>query len=325
MRVLITGGAGFIGSNLARYLLATGDLDSHDLGPDGVEVVVLDDLSTGRLSNLDGVDVEFIEGSILDYPTLLEAAKGADSIVHLGAIPSVPRSVAAPRPSHEANATGTLNVLEAAREAGVDHVVVASSSSVYGSNPTLPKSEFDWTRPMSPYAVSKLATEGYALAYQSSYGLKTLPFRFFNVYGPLQPADHAYAAVIPKFLDAALEGRPAQVHGDGLQSRDFTHVDTVCAVIAEAVKNKTSSEHPVNLAYGTNTTLLELLEKMEDQLGFPIEREHVDPRVGDVRASQADNTRVKELFPSVVPAPLEDGLASTIEWFRLHKGLESSE
>lgn len=313
MRVLITGGAGFIGSNLSRYLLEN---------VEGVQVRVIDDLSTGRLSNLDGLDVEFIEGSILDYPTLLAAAEDVDSIVHLGAIPSVPRSVAAPRPSHEANATGTLNVLEAAREAGVDHVVVASSSSVYGSNPALPKNELVWTRPMSPYAVSKLATEGYALAYQSSYGLKTLPFRFFNVYGPLQPADHAYAAVIPKFLDAALEGQPAQIQGDGLQSRDFTHVDTVCAVITEAVKNKTSSEYPVNLAYGTNTTLLELLEEMESQLGFPIDREHVEPRTGDVRASQADGVRIKELFPNVKPAPLADGLATTIEWFRSIKGSE---
>lgn len=313
MRVLITGGAGFIGSNLSRYLLEN---------VEGVQVRVIDDLSTGRLSNLDGLGVEFIEGSILDYPTLLAAAEGVDSIVHLGAIPSVPRSVAAPRPSHEANATGTLNVLEAAREAGVDHVVVASSSSVYGSNPALPKNELVWTRPMSPYAVSKLATEGYALAYQSSYGLKTLPFRFFNVYGPLQPADHAYAAVIPKFLDAVLEGQPAQIQGDGLQSRDFTHVDTVCAVITEAVKNKTSSEYPVNLAYGTNTTLLELLEEMESQLGFPIDREHVEPRTGDVRASQADGIRINELFPNVKPAPLADGLATTIEWFRSIKGSE---
>lgn len=313
MRVLITGGAGFIGSNLSRYLLEN---------VEGVQVRVIDDLSTGRLSNLDGLDVEFIEGSILDYPTLLAAAEDVDSIVHLGAIPSVPRSVAAPRPSHEANATGTLNVLEAAREAGVDHVVVASSSSVYGSNPALPKNELVWTRPMSPYAVSKLATEGYALAYQSSYGLKTLPFRFFNVYGPLQPADHAYAAVIPKFLDAALEGQPAQIQGDGLQSRDFTHVDTVCAVITEAVRNKTSSEYPVNLAYGTNTTLLELLEEMESQLGFPIDREHVEPRTGDVRASQADGILIKELFPNVKPAPLADGLATTIEWFRSIKGSE---
>lgn len=307
MRVLITGGAGFIGSNLARYLLGQ---------PDVSAVRVIDDLSAGRLANLNGLNVEFIEGTILDTETLEAAVAGVDSIVHLGAIPSVPRSIANPRASHEANTTGTLNILEAARDQGVDHVVVASSSSVYGSNPKLPKSEFDWTRPMSPYAVSKQATEGYALAYQFSYGLKTLAFRFFNVYGPLQPADHAYAAVIPKFLDAAFDDRPAQVHGDGKQSRDFTYVDTVCSVIHQAIRDQIYSPDPVNLAYGTNTTLLALLDEIEAQLGHPVAREHTDPRTGDVRASQADNSRVKELFPGVQPVELQDGLAATIDWFR---------
>ena len=303
--VLITGGAGFIGSNLGRYTLEQGD----------VSVRVFDDLSTGSLKNLDGLDVEFVEATLLDYDALVEAAQGVDSIVHLAAIPSVPRSIANPRASHDANTTGTLNVLEAAREAGVGHVVVASSSSVYGSNPKLPKSEYDWTRPMSPYAVNKQATEGYALAYQFSYGIKTLAFRFFNVYGPLQAADHAYAAVIPKFLDAAMDGRPAAVHGDGEQSRDFTYIDTVCAVIHDAVTKQVFSPDPVNLAYGTNTTLLGLLDEMESQLGYPIAREHTDPRTGDVRASQADNSRVRALFPEVVPVPLEEGLSHTIAWF----------
>ncbi|WIY82992.1 NAD-dependent epimerase/dehydratase family protein [Propionimicrobium sp. PCR01-08-3] len=306
MKVLITGGAGFIGSNLVRYLGEQGDCS----------VRVLDDLSTGRRENLQGVAADFVEGSILDYEAVKEAARGMDSIVHLGAIPSVPRSIANPRASHEANTTGTLNVLEAAREVGVDHVVVASSSSVYGSNPKLPKSEYDWTRPMSPYAVSKQATEGYALAYQFSYGLKTLAFRFFNVYGPLQPANHPYAAVIPKFLDAALNDRPAQVHGDGEQSRDFTYVDTVCSVIHEAVRLQIHSQDPVNLAYGTNTTLTALLTEIEDQLGHSVARQHTEPRTGDVRASQADNSRVKELFPAVKPVGLHDGLAATIAWFK---------
>ena len=306
MHVLITGGAGFIGSNLARFLLAKDDVTS---------VRVIDDLSTGNRANLDGLDVEFVEASILDYPALLEAAQGIDSIVHLAAIPSVPRSVANPRASHEANTTGTLNVLEAAREAGVDHVAVASSSSVYGSNPKLPKSEYDWTRPMSPYAVSKQATEGYALAYQFSYGLKTMAFRFFNVYGPGQAAGHAYAAVLPKFLDAALNGRALEIQGDGTQSRDFTYIDTVCAVIHDAIARKVFSPDPVNLAYGTNTTLLELIDLLEVQLGRSLDKEFTAPRVGDVKASQALNDRVRELFPSVEPVSLEEGAAKTIAWF----------
>lgn len=310
MEVLITGGAGFIGSNLARYLLGNGE----------VKVRVLDDLSTGSLKNLDGLDVDVTEGTILDYDTVRAVSREVDSIIHLGAIPSVPRSIANPRASHEANTTGTLNVLEAAREVGVDHVVVASSSSVYGSNPKLPKSEYDWTRPMSPYAVSKQATEGYALAYQFSYGLKTLAFRFFNVYGPSQAANHAYAAVIPKFLDAALHGRPLQIHGDGTQSRDFTYVDTVCAVIHAAIAGQTHSVDPVNLAYGTNTTLLQLMEMLEEHLGHPVDREFAAARVGDVKASQADNSRVRELFPSVDPVPLDDGLAATIGWFKSEMG-----
>ena len=306
MKILITGGAGFIGSNLARFLLDT---------PEEAEVRGIDDLSTGFRDNLRGLDVDLVEASILDYGALTEAATGMDAIVHLGAIPSVPRSIANPRASHEANTTGTLNVLEVARDMGIEHVVVASSSSVYGSNPKLPKSEFDWTRPMSPYAVSKQATEGYALAYQYSYGLKALAFRFFNVYGPGQAAGHAYAAVIPKFLDAALSGRPLEIQGDGTQSRDFTFVDTVCAVIHDSLVRQVSSPDPVNLAYGTNTTLLELIALMEEQLGHPVAREFVAPRVGDVRASQADSSRVRGLFPDVQPVGLEQGLTATIDWF----------
>lgn len=307
MKVLITGGAGFIGSNLARYFK---DQDERN----GVRII--DDLSTGRRANLDGIDVEFTEGSILDNDLLKAMSSDVDSVVHLAAIGSVPRSVGAPRPTHDANITGTLNVLEAAREQGIDHVVVASSSSVYGSNPKLPKSEFDWTRPMSPYGVSKLATEGYAIAYNFSYGMKTLAFRFFNVFGPGQPADHDYAAVIPKFLDAALDGRALTIHGDGLQSRDFTYVETVCSAIYDAVVRKVSSRDPVNLAFGTNTSLLQLIERMEVVLGAKVAVEHVDSRVGDVRASQSDGVMLKKLFPRVQAVPLDEGLAHTVAWFQ---------
>ena len=216
MRVAVTGGAGFIGANLCRRLLATDGVDS---------VAVLDDLSNGLRSNLDGLDVSFVEGTILDDAALDTAFAGADAVVHLAALGSVPRSVANPVASHAANATGTLMVLEAARRHGDLHTIVSSSSSVYGSNPTLPKHEGLATRPISPYGASKLAAEGYTLAWGATYGLPVLAFRFFNVFGPLQAAGHVYAAVIPAFVDAALAGQPVTVHGDGTQSRDFTYVD----------------------------------------------------------------------------------------------------
>ena len=225
VRVCVTGAAGFIGSHLVDRLVA-----EHD-------VVGIDDLSTGNIANLEhrGQSIRLIEGSILDAEALRTATDGVDAIVHLAAIPSVPRSIADPVASHEANATGTLRVLEAARAQGDVHVIVASSSSVYGANPTLPKHEGLVAQPMSPYAVSKLAAEQYTLAWQHSYGLRTLPFRFFNVYGPRQAPGHAYAAVIPAFVHAALTGEPLTVHGDGTQSRDFTYVGTVVDVIVDAI------------------------------------------------------------------------------------------
>ncbi|MCB1257256.1 MAG: NAD-dependent epimerase/dehydratase family protein [Microthrixaceae bacterium] len=307
MKVVVTGGAGFIGANLCRHLSASEQVDS---------VVAFDDLSSGFRSNLDGVDATLVEATILDPDALDAAFDGASAIVHLGARPSVPRSVKDPVASHNANATGTMNVLEAARRAGDRHVIVASSSSVYGANPALPKHEGLATRPMSPYAASKLATESYALAWQASYDMPTLAFRFFNVFGPLQAAGHAYAAVIPAFVDAALAGRPLQVHGDGTQSRDFTYVNTVCSVITDAVLRQVSSPEPVNLAFGSRTNLLEVISLLEDLLGESVAVEHTDPRVGDVPHSQAANERLMELFPSVEPVDLRTGVAATIEWFR---------
>jgi UDP-glucose 4-epimerase len=307
MKILITGGAGFIGSNLARYI------NQH--APD-VKIAILDDMSNGREENLTDLRCDFTLGSILDMPLLTSLMDGVDSVVHLAALGSVPRSVAAPRPTHEANVTGTLNVLEAARARGVDQVIVASSSSVYGSNPSLPKTETDWTRPMSPYGVSKLATEGYTIAYNHTYGMKTLAFRFFNVFGPGQPADHAYAAVIPKFLDAALNRRPLQIHGDGLQSRDFTYVRTVTQTLWSAVQRGLSSRDPINLAYGTNTSLMRLVELIGEEIGSTPETEHTDTRVGDVRASQGDGVSIRALFPELSPVSLEDGLRETVNWFK---------
>ena len=307
MKVVVTGGAGFIGANLSRTLLANESIS---------QVVVLDNLSTGNRSNLDGIDVEFVEGDILEPADLDRCLDGAAAVVHLAARPSVPRSVKDPVASHLANATGTVNVLEAARRANDAQVIVASSSSVYGSNPALPKHEDLATRPMSPYAASKLAAESYTLAYQATYGLPTLAFRFFNVFGPLQAAGHAYAAVIPAFVDAALHGRPIPIQGDGTQSRDFTFVDTVASVITDAVVRRVASSEPVNLAFGSRTNLLEVIDLMEAELGHPLEREFLDPRVGDVPHSQAANDRLRALFPDIAPVELTDGLRRTIEWFR---------
>ncbi len=279
-------------------------------------MVVLDDVSTGFWSNLDGLDVDRVEGTILDSDILDRCAAGASSIVHLAARPSVPRSIAEPMASHAANATGTINVLEAARRAGNAHVVVASSSSVYGANPKLPKSEDLATRPLSPYAASKLATEAYALAWQKSYGVPTLVFRFFNIFGPLQAAGHAYAAVVPAFVSAALAGNPLTVHGDGTQSRDFTYVDTVCQILTDAVLRSVAAAEPTNLAFGSRTTLLEVIDLLQEILGHQVEVEFTEPRAGDVPHSQAANDRLVELFPQVEPVDLRTGLSATVDWFR---------
>jgi len=304
-RVVVTGGAGFIGANLCRELLRRG------VGT----VVVVDDLSTGLRANLAQLSVVLVEGSILDSELLEQACAGASTIVHLAARPSVPRSLEDPVASHEANATGTLRVLEAARHCGAA-VVVASSSSVYGRNPALPKREDMLPMPVSPYAVSKLTTESYALAYSQCFRVPTLAFRFFNVFGPLQAAGHAYAAVIPSFIDAAVAGRPLVVHGDGRQTRDFTFVDTVTGVLASAVLRGVTSDRPVNLAFGTRASLLEVIAHIEDLLDHPIEVRHVESRPGDVRDSQADNAQLRALFPEARPMGLREALAATLDWFR---------
>ena len=305
MHILVTGGAGFIGANLCQAFAEAGH-----------QATAFDDLSSGVASNLDGVDAELVVGTILDAEAIRDAASDADAIVHLAARPSVPRSVADPVPSHLVNATGTVNVLEAARTDGLRQVITAGSSSVYGANPTLPKHVGLATRPVSPYAASKLAAEAYTLAYGHSYGLPTLSFRFFNVFGPLQAAGHAYAAVIPAFVDAALNGRPIPVHGDGTQSRDFTFVDTLTAVVVDAVQRQVTSAEPVNLAYGTRTDLLSVIELMRSMMDESLDIDFQPTRAGDVPHSQADDSQIRELFPSVTPTPLDVGLAATIDWMR---------
>jgi UDP-glucose 4-epimerase len=311
MKVVVTGGAGFIGSNTCRALLQDPRVD---------EIIAIDDLSTGDRVNLEGIGVELVQGSVLDPATLDRAFVGTDVVVHLAARPSVPRSVADPLASHQANATGTVQVLEAARRAGKPRVLVASSSSVYGANSTLPKHEGLTPMPCSPYAASKLATEAYSLAYARTFDLEVLAFRFFNVFGPRQPAGHAYAAVIPAFVDAALAGRALVVYGDGKQTRDFTFVDTVTAVLCDAVTRHVTSDTPVNLAFGTRTDLLTVISMLESIMGRRLQVQHCASRAGDVRDSQADQTRLADLFPDLLPVDLEIGLRRTVEWFRSRHG-----
>jgi UDP-glucose 4-epimerase len=258
--------------------------------------------------------VELCRGSVVDPAVVGAALEGSDAVVHLAALGSVPRSVEDPVGTHLANATGTLTVLEAARREG-QHVIVAGSSSVYGANPQLPKHEELAVAPISPYAVTKLATEWYALAYQACYGLPVLAFRFFNVFGPLQAADHAYAAVVPSFVDAALAGRPVTVHGDGEQTRDFTYVGSVVGVIADALSRRVVAPGPVNLAYGTRRSLVAVLDELGDVLGHRVKREHGPPRAGDVRHSQAASGRLDALFPDAEAVDFRRGLEETVRWF----------
>ena len=306
MKVLVTGGAGFIGANLVRALSD---------GPDN-DIVVLDDLSFGFRSNLDGLNVTFIEGSILDEDLLATAMEGVSSVVHLAARSSVPRSIAHPMAAHEDNTTGTVRVLEAARAQGDVQVIVASSSSVYGANDTLPKHEGLAARPVSPYAASKLATEAYTLAWGHSYDMPVLALRFFNVFGPLQPPLHTYAAVIPAFLSAAMQGQPLTVHGDGTQCRDFTYVDTVVSVIVDAIQRRVSHLEPLNLAFGQKITLLEVISELEVVLDRNLSVDFQPSRVGDVARSQADSSALKRLFPDITPSDFADGLRATADWFQ---------
>ncbi|MEV4825332.1 NAD-dependent epimerase/dehydratase family protein [Micromonospora sp. NPDC049274] len=306
---MVTGGAGFIGANLVRALAET---------PQVTEIVVVDDLSTGLLDNLHDQPVRLHRGTVLDPDLLDEAFVGASSVVHLAALGSVPRSIDRPLPSHHANATGTLMVLEAARRHDVGQLILSSSSSVYGTNPVLPRQEGLRPIPVSPYAVSKLAAEAYAVAYAACYDLPVLPFRFFNVFGPRQAAHHAYAAVLPRFVTAALAGEPLRVHGDGRQTRDFTFVGSVTSVIVDAIVRRVSTTDVVNLAFGVRVSLLDLVAELEDILGRPLSVVHEPPRTGDVRDSQADCARLRTLFPAVRPVPLRTGLERTVAWMSDH-------
>ncbi|GAA1308862.1 epimerase [Planotetraspora silvatica] len=306
MKVLVTGGAGFIGANLCRALAVRPEIE---------RVTVLDDLSSGDPRNLDGVDVDLVPGSILDQGLLSGLVSSAGTVIHLAARTSVPRSIKDPIAAHTVNATGTLHVLEACRSAG-PHVILASSSSVYGDVLEPYKHEDLPTRPLSPYGASKLATEAYAVAYGRSFGLPVLPFRFFNVYGPLQSAGHPYAAVVPVFLSAALRGRPLPIHGDGTQARDFTFVRSVTDVLVDATLRRVTNPTPVNLAFGTRVSLLDLRDRLATVLGRDVGTEFLPARTGDIRESQASSRLLHDLFPQVRPVSLDDGLRMTAAWLQ---------
>jgi len=304
MKVLITGGAGFIGSNLA-----------HELVSRGHSVTVLDDLSTGDKDNLVDIPLQLIEGGLADATSLELGLKGADAVVHLAARGSVPRSLADPMATHQANVNATLALLEALRKEP-KHMIFSSSSSVYGDNKTLPKNEDLWVSPVSPYGASKLASEAYVLAYQKSFQIPALAFRFFNVYGPRQKANHDYAAVVPKFIWNVLNDQPIVVNGDGTQTRDFTYVDTVVDILAQAVEKGTTSARPINLALGRQESLLTLISLIEEVTNTKVRVEFGPIRPGDVMHSQNDPTQLKKLFPKILEINLRDGVEKTTNWLQ---------
>ena len=305
--VLVTGGAGFIGSHLVDALLEG-----------GARVRVLDNFSTGRRENLGGAGgaIELIEGDLRDPEACRRACQGVSVVFHQAALGSVPRSVADPATSIAVNVSGTANVFGAAREAGVRRVVYASSSSVYGDSPTLPKREGEEGQPLSPYALSKAMNEQLARVFQRCYGMELVGLRYFNVYGPRQDPDGPYAAVIPRFFKACLEGEPAVIYGDGGQSRDFTFVaDAVSANLQAAAAPAESCGRAYNVAGGAATTVRDLAALVAESLGGGPEPRFEPPRPGDVKHSLADLSLVRAALGYVPSTPLPDGLAISREHF----------
>jgi UDP-N-acetylglucosamine/UDP-N-acetyl-alpha-D-glucosaminouronate 4-epimerase len=314
-RYLVTGGAGFIGSHIVEALARRGE-----------RVVVLDDFSTGRRQNLDAVvrglpagapEPEVIQGDIRDAETVRRAMRGVSHVLHQAALPSVQRSVEDPMSSHQVNAGGTLNLLVAARDAGVRRFVYASSSSAYGDNPQLPKVESMTPAPLSPYAVSKLAGEYYCRIFHSLYGLETVSLRYFNVFGPRQDPTSQYAAVVPNFVTAAISGRPPTIHGDGLQSRDFTYIDNaVDANLKACEASSRAAGRAYNVACGSAATLLDLLKILERVTGSAIRPVHDATRPGDVRHSLASIDEARRDLGYEPNIGLEEGLRRTVAWTR---------
>ncbi len=305
---LVTGGAGFIGSNIVETLLR-----------EGKSVRVLDNFSTGKRENIEALldRIELVEGDLRRAEDVRRAVEGVRYVLHEGAIPSVPRSVEDPLATNEANVTGTLNLLVAARDAEVRRLVFASSSSVYGDAPELPKHEAMPPDPLSPYAASKLAGECYCRLFHQLYGFETVVLRYFNVFGPRQDPASAYAAVVPKFIECLVQSRPPDIHGDGLQSRDFTFVaDTVRANLLACDAPAAAVGQVFNIACHQQVTILDLFGMIRKHMGATgIEPNHTPSRPGDVRHSFADISRARELLGYEPKWSLSDGLAKTVEYF----------
>jgi UDP-glucose 4-epimerase len=303
MRVVVTGGAGFVGSHVCAALISRAEI---------AEVVVIDDLSTGRAANVSGCGSTLVVGSVLDSALLDRVIPGADAVVHLAAAASVPGSLSDPVRCNQVNVGGTVRVLEAARRAGCRHVVLASSSAVYGDGTAAVKDEQTPAEPVTPYAVSKLAAEWYAAAYARCFDMHVLVLRLFNAYGPGQSAGREGAGVIARFLHAAQTGEPLPLCGDGNQVRDFVFVGTVAEVVADAVCRHVTSPTPVNVASGVPRSLLEVVSELESQLGRTLTVERQSERPGDLRESRADTGRMRELFPTVRPVEFDEGLRCTL-------------
>jgi UDP-glucose 4-epimerase len=309
---LVTGGAGFIGSHLVERLLRE--------YPDGV-VRVLDDFSTGSEANLPfaaaaGQRLQIVRGDVKQLDDVERAAAGARVIFHQAAMRSVPRSVADPLGANANNVDGTLHVLEAARRQSVPRVVYASSSSVYGDRPELPKREDQTPAPISPYAVSKAAGEQYAQVWTRLYGVETVGLRYFNVFGPRQDPKSEYAAVIPRFILWALDGTPLEVHGDGTQSRDFTYIDNVVDANLAAAAAPAASGHAFNVGCGNRVSLLSIIERLEKILGRAVERRHTPGRAGDVPHTQADVSKARALMNYTAQVDFDEGFRRTVDYFR---------
>lgn len=308
MDYLVTGGAGFIGSNIVMRLVA-----------DGQRVRVLDNLATGRLENLQAVlqDIEFVEGDLRDAAVVTAAVKQTRNVLHLGALPSVARSVEDPATSNEVNIAGTLNVLLAAKAAAVERVVFSSSSSVYGDTAVLPKHEDLSPMPLSPYALQKLTGEYYGCMFSRLYGLPVFCLRYFNVFGPNQNPDSQYSAVIPLFISALLAGRSPQIHGDGGQTRDFTYVDDVVEANLCCCRAPLSAAgQAYNVARGDRISVKKMALTLQSLMNVEIPLEYGPARPGDVRDSQADSSRARTQLGWAPQVPFADGLQRTVEYFQ---------